>query len=113
MSQKTEKPVLSGQRIKTRKRGFLRLVSVRIGQRLLLQTSHSQRGVDSFKSGQVLLTSRVGSAHSEPTPTLALQFAEPATQCARHKFHRQQTRTVEKNNTTIKRNLLRRRRLGK
>nr|CAD7263658.1 unnamed protein product [Timema shepardi] len=32
----------------------------------------------------ILLTSRVGSAHTELTPTLALQFAEPATQCARH-----------------------------
>nr|CAD7263150.1 unnamed protein product [Timema shepardi] len=32
--------------------------------------------------------SRVGSAHSEPTPTLALQFAEPATQCARYNLRR-------------------------
>nr|CAD7263955.1 unnamed protein product [Timema shepardi] len=33
---------------------------------------------------QVILTSRVWSANTELTPTLALQFAEPATQCARH-----------------------------
>nr|CAD7262578.1 unnamed protein product [Timema shepardi] len=74
---------IDSEKKRLRQIGFLRLVSLRIGQRLLLQTSHSQRGVDSFESDQVILPSSIGSAQTELTPTLALQFTEPATPCAR------------------------------
>nr|CAD7408548.1 unnamed protein product [Timema cristinae] len=49
-----------------------------------VQTSYSERGVDCFKSGQLLITPLVASAHSEPSSTQALEFAELATRCARH-----------------------------